>query len=120
MFDIGFWELCIIAVVALLILGPERLPTAARTAGKWFSKIRSMVNNVKQEIDRELQLDEIRSKMQQQEEQLKADSGIADIKDAIDNTIADLEPLEGSAKTNPTANHTPKVTNDQEQPREEK
>ena len=96
MFDIGFWELCIIAVVALLILGPERLPTAARTAGKWFSKIRGMVNNVKQEIDRELQLDEIRSKMQEQEEKLRADSGISDIKQAIDNTIADLDPVERS------------------------
>ncbi|MBT8449545.1 MAG: Sec-independent protein translocase protein TatB [Gammaproteobacteria bacterium] len=102
MFDIGFWELCLITVVALLILGPERLPTAARTAGKWVSKIRGMVNNVKQEIDRELQLDEIRSKMQQQEEQLKADSGIADLKQAIDNTIADLDPVESSqqAKSN--------------------
>ena len=94
MFDIGFWELCLIAVVALLILGPERLPTAARTAGKWIGKIRGMVANVKSEIDRELQLDEIRNKMKEQEEKLRNQSGIDDIKDTLDNTIANLNPME--------------------------
>ena len=107
MFDIGFWELCIIAVVALLILGPERLPTAARTAGKWFARIRNMINNVKQDIDRELQLDEIRTKMKEQEEKLRADSGISDIKDALDNTIADLDPITHANNKSGTEEPTP-------------
>ena len=114
MFDIGFWELCLIAVVSLLILGPERLPTAARTAGKWLGKIRSMVNNVKQEIDRELQLDEIRAKMKEQEEQLKANSGISDIKQSIDNTIADLEPMEHHHKSDHTDTDAEQTSDDKD------
>ena len=108
MFDIGFWELCLIAVVALLILGPERLPSAARTAGKWIGKIRGMVANVKSEIDRELQLDEIRSKMKEQEEKLRNQSGIDDIKDTLDNTIANLNPMESMENTH---NHLNESTN---------
>ena len=76
MFDIGFWELCLIAVVALLILGPERLPTAARTAGLWIGKARRMIGNVKSEIDRELQLDEVRKKLQEEEIKLKESTGL--------------------------------------------
>lgn len=94
MFDIGFWELCLIATVALLVLGPERLPIAARTAGKWVGKIRGMVSNVKSEIDRELQLDEIRRKMEIQEQKLREQSGIDEFKDAVDQTIADINPQE--------------------------
>ena len=90
MFDIGFWELCLIATVALLVLGPERLPIAARTAGKWFGKFRSMVTNVKSEIDRELQLDELRRKMADQEQQLREQSGMDDFKQTVDETVADL------------------------------
>jgi sec-independent protein translocase protein TatB len=101
MFDIGFWELCLIAIVALLILGPERLPTAARTAGKWISKIRNMVAGVKQEIDRELQLDEIRSKMKAQEEALKQQTNLDDIQQSLDQTIADLDPIERTIAPRP-------------------
>lgn len=101
MFDIGFWELCLIAIVALLILGPERLPTAARTAGKWISKIRNMVAGVKQEIDRELQLDEIRSKIKAQEEALKEKADLDSIQEALDQTIADLDPIERTIAPKP-------------------
>jgi sec-independent protein translocase protein TatB len=59
MFDIGFWELCLIAVIALLVFGPEKLPGAARSAGLWIGKARRVVSSVKQEIDRELQLQEL-------------------------------------------------------------
>ena len=68
MFDIGFWELCLIAIVALLILGPERLPIAARTAGLWIGKARRMIGSVKSEIDRELQLDEVRKRLKEEEQ----------------------------------------------------
>ena len=108
MFDIGFWELCLIATVALLVLGPESLPVAARTAGKWIGKIRSMVSNVKQEIDRELQLDEIRQKMEQQEQTLREQSGIDDFKSAVDQTIADINPLEQTIHPQSTADDTQK------------
>jgi len=53
-FDVGFWELAIIAVIALLVIGPERLPKAARTAGLWVGRARRMVTDVKDDIDREI------------------------------------------------------------------
>lgn len=60
MFDIGFSELLLIAVVALVVLGPERLPKAARFAGLWVRRARSQWDSVKQELERELHADEIK------------------------------------------------------------
>lgn len=60
MFDIGFSELLIIAVVALLVIGPERLPKVARTAGHLFGRLQRYVNDVKSDIQRELELDELK------------------------------------------------------------
>ncbi len=60
MFDIGFSELLIVAVVALIVLGPEKLPTAVRTVGLWVGKIRRSVASIQSEISEELRLDELR------------------------------------------------------------
>ena len=60
MFDIGFWELTMIAVIALLVIGPDKLPGVARTAGKWVGRARRFVGDVKTDIDRELKQEEIR------------------------------------------------------------
>jgi sec-independent protein translocase protein TatB len=60
MFDIAFSELLIIAVVALLVIGPERLPKVARTAGHMFGRLQRYVNDVKADIQREMELDELR------------------------------------------------------------
>ncbi|TXK98058.1 twin-arginine translocase subunit TatB, partial [Methylococcaceae bacterium CS5] len=49
MFDIGFWELCLIGLVSLLVIGPEKLPKVARIAGFWLGKTRNMVAVVKEE-----------------------------------------------------------------------
>jgi sec-independent protein translocase protein TatB len=65
MFDIGFSELVVIAVVALIVIGPERLPRAARTMGHLFGRLQRYVNDVKSDINREMELDELR-KLQQQ------------------------------------------------------
>jgi len=59
-FDIGFSELLVIAVVALVVLGPERLPKAARFAGLWVRRARNQWDSVKQELERELHADEIK------------------------------------------------------------
>ena len=60
MFDIGFWELTMIAVIALLVIGPDKLPDVARTAGKWVGRARRFVGDVKTDIDRELKQEELR------------------------------------------------------------
>jgi sec-independent protein translocase protein TatB len=63
-FDIGFSELLVIAVVALVVLGPERLPKAARFAGLWVRRARNQWDSVKQELERELQAEDIKRQMQ--------------------------------------------------------
>ena len=60
MFDIGFSELLVIAVVALIVIGPERLPKVARTLGHLFGRMQRYVNDVKADITREMELDELR------------------------------------------------------------
>ncbi len=59
MFDIGFSELVLIALLALIVLGPKRLPEAARTAGRWMAKLRHFVSEVRHDLDRELRNAEI-------------------------------------------------------------
>ncbi len=65
MFDFGFSELVVIAIVALVVLGPERLPKAARFAGLWVRRARNQWDSVKQELERELQAEEIKKQMQE-------------------------------------------------------
>ncbi|HCH24233.1 MAG TPA: twin-arginine translocase subunit TatB [Oceanospirillaceae bacterium] len=72
MFDVGFTELMLIGVMGLVILGPERLPVAARTIGKWVGKAKRTVGGVQREIQEELRLEEIRSKSQANSEAIKA------------------------------------------------
>jgi sec-independent protein translocase protein TatB len=65
-FEIGFWELIVVGVVALLVVGPEKLPGLARTAGLWVGKARRMIADVKADVDRELQLEELKQSFRQQ------------------------------------------------------
>lgn len=64
MFDIGFSELLIFSALALIILGPEKLPQAARTAGQWYAKFRRTVANLQHDIETELDLAETRKQLQ--------------------------------------------------------
>ncbi len=59
MFDIGFWELVIIAIIALIVIGPERLPKFAHDAGRLISKIRGFIHNAKNELEKELELEQV-------------------------------------------------------------
>ncbi len=60
MFEVGFSELCMVGLVTLLVVGPERLPKIARTVGFWLGKTRRIIENAKTEIQSELQAEEIR------------------------------------------------------------
>lgn len=60
MFDIGFWELLVIAVVSLLVAGPERLPGLVRDAGRWAAKLRRYVMQAKYEFEQQLRIDEVK------------------------------------------------------------
>ena len=71
MFDVGFSEMLMVGLVALLVFGPERLPKVAKEAALWIKKARSMVSSVKQEIDRELQLQELKDSMDKQKREME-------------------------------------------------
>lgn len=64
MFDVGFSEMVVVAIVALLVLGPERLPKAARFAGLWVRKARAQWYSVKAEFERELASEELKRRLQ--------------------------------------------------------
>ena len=110
MVDIGFWELCLIAVVALLILGPERLPVAARTAGLWIGKARRLIGNVKTEIDRELQLDELRQRLKDEEIKIREQTGLGDLEGMAENTISDVKSYQSELDTESTQDEKPSDT----------
>jgi sec-independent protein translocase protein TatB len=88
MFDIGFTELLVIGVVALVVIGPERLPKVARTAGQWLGRLNRYVSQVKQDIDRDMRLEELR-KMQQemkdsaQKYEIMADEALHRVEDTV-------------------------------------
>ena len=63
MFDIGFSELLLVMLVALLVIGPDKLPGLARNAGRWFGKAQSMLRSVKADIDRELASEDLKKSL---------------------------------------------------------
>jgi sec-independent protein translocase protein TatB len=69
MFDIGFWELVLISVIGLVVLGPERLPVAIRTVRGWISNVRGFSNNIKTELTEELRIHELHSNLKKAEQQ---------------------------------------------------
>lgn len=71
MFDIGFSELFVIAVVALLVLGPERLPKAARFAGLWMRRARAQWYAVKSELEHELAAEELKRNLRETQDELR-------------------------------------------------
>jgi sec-independent protein translocase protein TatB len=69
-FEIGFWEIFLILVLALLVIGPERLPGAARSAGYWIGRARRYVEGVKSEIEQEFDVNEFKRQIRNQEVQI--------------------------------------------------
>jgi sec-independent protein translocase protein TatB len=109
MFDIGFSEIVVIAVVALIVIGPERLPKAARTLGHLFGRLQRYVNDVKADINREMELDELRKlqrEVQTAATELKTsvesaaqsvESGVRDVERDLNAGAVDETPAERSA-----------------------
>ena len=106
MFDMGFLELLVIGIIALIVLGPERLPKAARTVGLWIAKAKQGFESVKSEIDRELKVQELQQQIKSQKEQLEQDAGIADLKNSFNETQNILE-----ENSNSILNETNSITN---------
>jgi sec-independent protein translocase protein TatB len=88
MFDIGFLELLIVGLVALLVVGPERLPGVARTAGKWVGKGRRMIATVKLEIDKEIKAEELKEILAEQKKKMDVQEYLLeeDTKESVDGS----------------------------------
>lgn len=103
MFDIGFSELVVIGIVALLVLGPERLPKVARTTGHLLGRLQRYVSDVKSDINREMQLDELKRLQEEarktamefessvRSEVAGIESGVASSLQSASSAVADLE-----------------------------
>jgi sec-independent protein translocase protein TatB len=74
MFDIGFAELVIIGVISLLVIGPDRLPGAIRTASVWVGRLRRSFNDIKREVQQELHNDEVMQELRRTSEQVKREA----------------------------------------------
>lgn len=98
MFDIGFFELILIGVVALLVIGPERLPGLARTAGKWMGRARRFVGTVKQDIEQELKAEELKRILDEQKQSNPLHEIIEDTKDSFADIKQQTESAAKSAE----------------------
>jgi sec-independent protein translocase protein TatB len=88
MFDIGFSELIVIGIVALVVIGPERLPKVARTAGLLLGRMQRYVNDVKSDINREMQLDELKKlKTEMQESARSFEQDIRSELQSVEETV---------------------------------
>ncbi len=104
MFDIGFSELMVIALVALVVIGPERLPRVARTLGHLFARLQRYVNEVKADINREIELDELR-KFKNEFEQA-AHSMESTIKEELKQAEASVSEIAAQASIRPEVEKT--------------
>lgn len=110
MFDAGFLEVLIIGIIALLVIGPERLPGVARKVGGWIGKARAFVDSTKADIEREINASEMRELLQSQKQEIDelrnmmddSTKGIgqqaADIKSSIQSSVEGI--TTGSASDN--------------------
>ena len=98
MFDVGFSELIVIAIVALVVIGPERLPKVARTAGLLLGRLQRYVNDVKADISREMQIDELKKLQAQMQESARSfensiRSEMQSVEQVVDQTAQSVERL---------------------------
>jgi sec-independent protein translocase protein TatB len=125
MFDVGFSEMVLIAVVALIVIGPERLPKAARTMGLLFGRLQRYVGDVKADINREMELDELRKlqkEVQGAAQEFKTSvetaahdvqAGVRNVEDQLNATAADAQgapPPDVASRANEPGGGIPEAT----------
>ena len=117
MFDIGFSELMIIALVALIVIGPERLPRVARTAGHLFGRLQRYVGDVKADINREIQIEDLKKLQQQMTDQVRTmehsvNEQLSSVETSLNQSISDgiaAKPDENPAETSTAALPAPET-----------
>jgi len=91
MFDVGFLELILISVVALLVLGPERLPGAIRTGSLWLGRLKRSFNQIKMEVEKELNTDEIKQQLHNESVLGEIEKANQTIKNELNAVTEDIE-----------------------------
>ncbi|MBD1583291.1 Sec-independent protein translocase protein TatB [Pseudoalteromonas sp. S16_S37] len=89
----GMWELVVVLIVGLIVLGPERLPVAIRTVSRWISTIKSVANSVKAEVSEELRVHELHTNLKKAEQQ-----NMQDLPDDIKQSVNELQKAAESVK----------------------
>ena len=108
MFDIGFQELTLLGVIALIVVGPERLPKMARTLGLWMGKIRYYVNQVKRDIDQEVRAQELKEMLNKPARELEDVYTVAkETKDTLDEAKGALGEAKAALEDAPASVSTP-------------
>jgi len=105
MFDVGFTELLLVGLVALLVLGPERLPVAARTAGLWIGPLKRSVGAIKAEVGREIGADEIRRQLH--------NGRILELEREMNRNLLEEKPVEAPPRSEEAAPAAPAVSAEQ-------
>ena len=113
MFDMGFTEMMLIGIVALVVIGPERLPGVARTAGKYFARLRNFMMNVRADVESELKADELREMFESQQKELQSlkevvgdvgkDIGLSDIKGEMSDIASSIDDTKPATDPEPEA-----------------
>ncbi|MCF6436440.1 MULTISPECIES: Sec-independent protein translocase protein TatB [Pseudoalteromonas] len=89
----GMWELVVVLVVGLIVLGPERLPVAIRTVSRWINTIKSVANSVKAEVNEELRVHELHNNLKKAEQQ-----NMQDLPDDVKHSVDELKKAAESVK----------------------
>ena len=113
MFDVGFFELLLVGLVALLVFGPERLPSLARTAGLWIGRGRRFLGTVKADIEQELKAEELKRIIREQQLNNPLHDLIEDteksLREARQQAEAALKPVAGPSPAAPSDSPGPNV-----------
>ncbi len=109
MFDISFWEISIVAIIALLVIGPERLPQVARTLGRWYGRLQRFVVSVRADIERELKASELQQIMEEQKNELdQLRKSLNQTRSELERVTA-IERLDEEIRPKPSAPDSPEL-----------
>lgn len=124
MFDIGFFELVLLGVVGLLVLGPERLPHAVRMTTAYLGKIRRAVSNVREEFEREVNMHEMQQRIKQQLDEAgldEAQKSLQELKQQVETPVKQKSHVFGVAlpeqdEDDPDTRHNPTAPENEAEP----
>ncbi|MAZ89039.1 MAG: twin-arginine translocase subunit TatB [Cellvibrionaceae bacterium] len=107
MFDIGFFELLVIGVVGLLVIGPEQLPGALRTAALWWGRFKRGLQSTRSELEQQIGADDIRRQLHNEEVMQRLNASKQDVERTVNESVSDIEKnIASTLNTDPIASNT--------------